>query len=69
MIKKTKILKAIIASIIFFCFVYWGLDSDFICKVASNSPETCPTSHNSSLFSIGLGIAAAALLAMWYRKD
>lgn len=76
MLKKAKIYKAIISIIAFFSFVYWGLDPDVICKVASETPQLCGYSEHGLLvnafgsgFTITLSIMAAAILALWVSKD
>ncbi|EIK1335871.1 hypothetical protein LJV55_004376 [Salmonella enterica] len=76
MLKKTKIYKVIISIVVFFCFVYWGLDPDVICRVASDTPQTCGYSKGGlmanafgSIFSFMLSAMAAAVLALWVSKD
>ncbi|WP_409160601.1 hypothetical protein [Pectobacterium sp. B2J-2] len=74
--KKAKIYKAIISAFALFSFVHWGLDHDIICKIASETPQTCGYSERG-LFMNMLGTAlsvmttasAAAILVMWIRKD
>ncbi|MDY8846278.1 hypothetical protein UY734_20225 [Escherichia coli] len=45
MLKKAKTHKAIISVIALLAFIYWGLDPETICKVASESPQTCGLSE------------------------
>jgi len=75
MIKKAKIYKAIISCVALFSFVYWGLDPDTICKIASETPQSC--GYNNGLivnvFGSALGMMlsamAIAILIIWIRKD
>ncbi|HAU8267691.1 TPA: hypothetical protein I8287_005443 [Kluyvera intermedia] len=76
MLKKAKLSKAIISIIALFSFIYWGLDSNFICKLASETPRACGYSERGlmvNVFGSGLAILlstmAAAILAMWVSKD
>ncbi|ECI4151949.1 hypothetical protein DPO80_16585 [Salmonella enterica subsp. salamae] len=76
MFKKTKIHKAIISVIALFAFIYWGLDPETICKVASESPQACGLSERGLMMNaLGSGLAmmltamAAAILALWVSKD
>lgn len=76
MLKKAKLCKAFISIIALFCFIYWGLDPNFICEVASETPRACGYSERGLMvnaFGSGLAILlstmAAAILAMWVSKD
>lgn len=75
MLKKTKIHKAIISVIALFVFIYWGLDPETICKVASESHQACGLSERGLMNALGFGFAmmltamAAAILALWISKD
>lgn len=76
MIKKTKIYKVIISAIALFSFIYWGLDPQFICNIASNTPQTCGYPERGlivNIFGSGLSMVlcamAVAILAMWISKD
>ncbi|EDC3150239.1 hypothetical protein KGN64_003326 [Salmonella enterica] len=73
---KAKALKIIVSVVVFFSFVYWGLDSEFICKFASDSSNTCDYSERipllnfiSSVWGFILTVALADLLIQWARKD
>ncbi|EAW9501049.1 hypothetical protein ABDM08_004232 [Salmonella enterica] len=73
MLKKTKIHKAIISVIALFAFIYWGLDPETICKVASE-PAVFPNgglmmNALGSGFAMMLTAMAAAILALWVSKD
>lgn len=75
-IAKVKTLKIIVSVVVFFSFVYWGLDSEFICKFASDSSNTCDYSERipllnfiSSVWAFILTIALAGMLIVWARKD
>lgn len=76
MLKKAKIQKAIISVIALFAFIYWGLDPETICKVASESPQACGLSERGLMmnaigsgFAMMLTVMAAAILALWVSKD
>lgn len=76
MLKKAKIYKAVISIIALFSFVYWGLDPDVICKVASETPQMCGHSERGFMvnffgpgFAVLLSTMAAAILALWVSKD
>lgn len=81
MLKKAKVGKAIIAVIAWFSFIHWGLDPKFICKVVSETPQTCGYAEpNVPVIGAGinflkaglhivLGTMAATLLALWVSKD
>ncbi|EBR2743700.1 hypothetical protein IOM43_001400 [Salmonella enterica] len=76
MLKKAKIFKAAVSIVTLFSFVYWGLDPDVMCKVVSETPQTCGYSKGGSLmnafgslFAFMLSAMAAAILALWFRKD
>ncbi|KGA36250.1 hypothetical protein KU74_07230 [Pectobacterium brasiliense] len=78
MLKKAKVYKGIISVIALFSFVYWGLDPEIMCKVASETPQACSLSLPErglimnalgSGFAIMLTAMAAAILALWVSKD
>lgn len=76
MLNRAKIHKAIISVIALFALIYWGLDPETICKVASESPQTCGLSERGLMMNaLGSGFAmmltamAAAILALWVSKD
>ncbi|GKW29449.1 hypothetical protein AB6D34_18420 [Pectobacterium brasiliense] len=76
MLKKAKVYKAIISVTALFSFIYWGLDPEIMCKVASETPQACSLSERSLImnalgsgFAIMLTAMAAAILALWVSKD
>lgn len=78
MLKKAKIYKTVISIVAFFCFVYWGLDSEMICRLASETPKLCESSISERGFlmdALGSGLAislcamAAGILTIWVKKD
>lgn len=70
MLKKTKICKAIISVMVFFSFVHWGLNPDVICKVFSETAQTCGnTDAFNSPISFMLGASLAAMLITWVLED
>lgn len=75
MLKKAKIYKVIISAIALFSFVHWGLAPEFICKIASEAPQTCGYPESGlmnalgSSFSMLLTVMAVAILSMWIRRD
>ncbi|EDW0492812.1 hypothetical protein R230_004474 [Salmonella enterica subsp. enterica serovar Inverness] len=72
--KKTKICKAIISVMVFFSLVHLWLNPDVICKVFSETAQTCGNTDafNSLIsFMLGAGLSASlvAMLITWVRKD
>ncbi|ENR9964026.1 hypothetical protein ACEXTD_003010 [Salmonella enterica] len=73
---KVKAFKIIVSVVVFFSFVYWGLDPEFICKFASDLSNTCDYSERilllnfiSSAWAFILTVALAGMLLHWVRKD
>lgn len=76
MLKKAKIYKVIISANALFSFIHWGLEPESLCRIASETPQTCGYSERGLFVNIvGTGFAmiltamVAAILAMWIRKD
>lgn len=73
MVNKKKIIKAIIAVMVFFSFALWGLDPEFICKIASTAPQTCGYEQSAYTNALGTGfrvmltVMAGAMLVKWAR--
>lgn len=76
MLKKVKIIKVIISAIALFSFIHWGLDPEVICKIASDTPQTCTYSGSGLIvnalgtgFSMMLIAILVVILLTWIRKD
>ncbi|WP_406642788.1 hypothetical protein [Pectobacterium brasiliense] len=76
MLKKAKVYKAIISVVALFSFIYWGLDPEIICKVASETPQDCSFYERSLImnalgsgFAIMLTAMAVTILVLWVSKD
>lgn len=76
MYKRRIIYKVVISVIILITFIHWGLSSDFICKTAGSSHETCVTSVQSPAIDmilyfagIGLSVLLFFILLIWIFSD
>lgn len=75
---KIKLYKSIAPIVILYFFVRWGLDADFICKVASETPQLCDYNGNGVIskfahsvqfaFKLSLIVLLVHILINWIKS-